>query len=88
MGPSLLSLHVLSGCGGRARSEVIMGHVFPQGALAAITMVGSDGGDGVGRVRARYEPGLLLYLMANTIISGAGVGSTLLKQNPRDSAPC
>ena len=63
MGPSLLSLHVLSGFGGRARSEVIMGHVFPQGALAAITMVGSDGGDGVGRVRARYEPGLLLYLM-------------------------
>ena len=58
MGPSLLSLHVLSGFGGRARSEVIMGHVFPQGALAAITMVGSDGGDGVGRVRARYEPGL------------------------------
>lgn len=83
-----MSLFVLSGFGGGAISEVIMGHVFPQGALAAISLVGSDGGDGVGRVRARYEPGPLLHLIANTIISEAGVGSTLLKQNPRDSGPC
>ena len=36
---------VLSGFGGRAGSELSVGHIFPQGVLAAITLVRGRAGD-------------------------------------------
>ena len=51
MGESQYSLHVPSGFGGRAVFDINTGHIFPQGVLAAITLVG--GGTGVGWARAR-----------------------------------
>ena len=40
VGASLDSLHVPSGFGGRAGSDMSTSHIFPQGVLAASTLVG------------------------------------------------
>ena len=40
---------------GRDGSEVNVGHVFPQGVLAVITLLGGGAGDGGARSRARCE---------------------------------
>ena len=56
MGVSLCSLHVPSGFGGKAESEVSMGHIFSWGVQAAITLVRGRAGDGVARARARCKP--------------------------------
>lgn len=50
VGMSLCNLHVPSGFGGRGGSEVNTVCVSPQGALAAIALVGD--GAGVGGARA------------------------------------
>lgn len=39
MGASLFGLCVPSGFGGRTESEVTLGHMFPQGVLAVMTLV-------------------------------------------------
>ena len=65
---------------GRAGSDVSRSHVFPQGVLAAITLVGGGAGDGADRDRARCELGLLLCSVATTTLRGAGVGPKLLEQ--------
>ena len=52
MGVSLYSLHVPSRFGGRAGSDVSRSHIFPQGVLAAITLVGGGAGDEGARARA------------------------------------
>ena len=44
-GASLCSLHVPNGFGGSAGTEVTTGHIFPQGVLTAITLVGDVAGD-------------------------------------------
>ena len=50
-------LCVPSGFDGRTGSEVSMDHIFFQGVLAAITLIGGGAGDGVVRAGARCEPG-------------------------------
>ena len=61
-----------SGFGGRPGSEVGMRHVFPQGVLAAVTLV--RGGDGGAKARATLEPGLLLCLVTYNALLGARFG--------------
>lgn len=65
-------LHVSRGFGGKARSDVSMSHIFPQGVLAAITLVEYGAWDGGARVRARCELRLLLYSAVNTTLMGTG----------------
>lgn len=62
------------------RSEVSKRHVFPQGVLVAITLLGSGAGDGGARARTRCESGLLLCLVADTILLGTRSGPKVLKQ--------
>ena len=73
VGASLDSLHVPSGFGGRAGSDVLVSYVFTQGVLAAITMVGGGAGDRGARTGARYD--LLLCLVAKKHPIRVGVGS-------------
>ena len=74
VGASLYSLHVTNGFGGRAVSDVLTNHVFPQDGLAAVTLIGSGAGDGGARARAVCWLGLLLCSVANTTPLGVGVG--------------
>ena len=55
VGASLYSLHVPSGLGERAESDVSMSHVFSQFVLAAITLVGGEAAGEGARARARCE---------------------------------
>ena len=82
MGVSLNSLRVPNGFGGRAGSDVSMSHIFPQGVLSAITLVGGWAGDGGARTRANCDPGLLLCSVANTTLLGVESGPRLLEQKP------
>lgn len=77
MGASLYSLHVPSGFAGRAGSDLSLRHVFLQGVLAALTLVGSGTGDGGARAGARCDSGLLLCLVTITAPLGSG-GSFLV----------
>lgn len=52
-----MQLCVPSGFDRRTGSEVSMDHIFFQGVLAAITLVGGGAGDGVVRASAWCEPG-------------------------------
>ena len=72
VGALLYNLCVPSGFGGRARFDVHTSHVFPQGAVAAITLVGGGAG-------ARCDLGLLLCSVANTTLLGTGTGPKLLE---------
>lgn len=54
MGASLFGLCVPSGFGGRTESEVTLGHMFPQGVLAVMTLVRGGAGD----EGAKPEPGV------------------------------
>ena len=70
MGVSLCNLPVSSGFGGRTGSEVIMGYVFSQGALTAVTMVQHRAG--VRRIKAEARCGLGIFpgSMAVAALSG------------------
>ena len=61
-------VYLLSGFGGRAGSEVTMGHINPLDVLAVSNLVGGRAGDGVARARVRCEPEILLCSMAVTIL--------------------
>ena len=52
---TLYSLHVSSGFGGRAGSEVSVGHIFTWAVLETVnpTLMGGRPGDGRATVRAR-----------------------------------
>ena len=80
---TLYSLCVLSGFDGRAGFDV-NSSLFPQGVLAAITLVGGRAGDGGARAIARCELGLPLCSVAVFTLLGWGVrsDSKLLEQNP------
>ena len=82
MGASLYCLHVPSGFGRSAGSDVSSSHIFPQGVLAGIILVGGRAEDGGARAGARHELRLLLYSVANTTLLGVGVGLQLLEQKP------
>jgi len=73
VGVALCRLHVPSGFGGRAESDMHVSYVFTQGVLAAITMVGGGAGDRGARTGARYD--LLLCLVAKKHPIRVGVGS-------------
>ena len=73
MGVSLCSLYVPSGFCWRAGSEVSLGHKFPQGLLAAITLVGGGARDGGTRVSAGVSMSVTV-----TILLGVLVGPTML----------
>ena len=66
----------------RAGSKVSMGHIFPQGVLAALTLVGDGAEDGDARARAMCDLGFLLSSVAVTTLSGLGLGSKVLDQKP------
>lgn len=63
-----------------ARFDMNTSHIFSQGILTAITLVG--GGDGDGRVRARAvsEPGLSLCSVAITALSETESSLKFLEQ--------
>lgn len=54
----------------RAGSEASMGHVVPEGVLAATTLVGSWAGSGGARVRARCETGVVGCSLAVALYPG------------------
>ena len=64
MGASLYRLCVPNAFGGRAGFDMNTSHIFPQGVLAAITLVRSGAGEGGARAGSRCELGLLLYSVA------------------------
>ena len=72
VGASLCRLHVPSVLGGRAGFDVDASHVFPQGVLAAITLVGCVAGIGVARACSGYEEGVPLCSVAVTALSRLG----------------
>lgn len=77
---TLYSLHVSSGFGGRTGSDISMGHIFPHGVLAGVTLVGGGVGDGGATCRARCELGRLLCSVADITLLGERSGLKLLKQ--------
>lgn len=78
---SLCRLHVPSVFSGRAGFDTGAYHIFPQGVLAPVTLVGGVAGDGGARACTGYEMGLLCSLNVTTL-SGAGFAPMLPKQNP------
>ena len=60
MGMSLCNLHVPSGFGGRAGSQLSMGRIILLGVLASITLEKGRAGNGRAKARAKCELGLLL----------------------------
>ena len=64
MGAPLYSLCVPSAFFGRAGFDIITSHIFPQGVLAAITLVGGWAAHGRARTGASFEPGLPLSSVA------------------------
>ena len=87
MGISLHSLCLPNGFDGRAELEMDTVHVFPQGVLLAITLVGGGAGDEVSKARARCELGLSLCSLAVSALLWVGSGSKLLEQKPYGSGP-
>lgn len=58
MGVSLFTLQIPCDVGRRAGSEVSTGHMFTQGGLTAVILVGGETGDeGAGAI-PRFEPEL------------------------------
>ena len=55
VGATLHSLHVPSGFGGEAGSDVNTSHIFLQGMLAAVTLVEGGTAERGARARARCE---------------------------------
>ena len=80
MGESLFSLHVPSGFGGRAGSEVSTDCIFYWSVLAAATFLGGRSGVGGVGARARHKLGLLLGSVAVADLSGSGSGPEELEQ--------
>ena len=70
MGASLCKLCVPNTFSGRVGFDVDGCHIFPQGVLATITMVGGEAGDGVARAGAQCEVGLPLCSVATSTLSG------------------
>lgn len=61
-------------------------HVFSQGKLTAITLVGGRAGDGVARARTTCEPELSICLAAFTPLSGVSSGSKFLEEKTQGSS--
>ena len=79
---SLFSLCVPSDFGRRAGFDMNTSHVFPQGVLAAVTLVGGRAGDGGAKARTRCEVRLPLCSVTITALLRVGLGPRLLGQKP------
>ena len=79
---SLYRLCVPNAYGGKAGSDVDASHIFPQGVLTALTLVGGGARDGRARAEARCKTGLPLCSVAITAPSRVRSNPKLLKQNP------
>ena len=67
--------------GWRARFDVDSSHIFPQGVLSAITLVGGGPGDGWAGTGAECEPGLPPCLLTISTLLGVVSDLKLLGQN-------
>ena len=77
---SLYSLHVPNAFGGRPGFDKNTSHIFPQGVLVAITLVGGGAGSGGARAGAMCKPGLPLCSVAIAALSETGSDPKLLEQ--------
>ena len=68
--------------GGRAGYNRDASHVFPQGVLTAIILVGGGAGNGGVRAAARFKAIIPLCSVAISTLSGAGSDPKLLEQKP------
>ena len=59
-----------------------MSHIFPQGMLAAITLLGGGARDEGTRAGARCELRLLLCSVASTTLLGAELSPMLIQKKP------
>ena len=67
--------------GVRAELDVDASHIFPQGTLATITLIGSVAGVGGTRGCTGSKARFPLYSVAVTALSGVGSALNLLEQN-------
>ena len=56
--------------------------IFPQGVLAAVTLVGGGAGDGGAGASAGYEAGIPLCLVSITALLGVGLTPTCWSRSP------
>ena len=75
-------MHVPTAFGGRAGFDVDASHVFPQGVLAAVTLVGDGAGGGGARDGAVCEAGRPL---CSVVVTALGSAPKLLEWKPRGS---
>lgn len=80
VGMSLCRLQVPNAFHGRDGFVVDVSHVFLQGVLADIILVGSGVGDGGPRARQRYVEGLLFCSVAITTLLGVESAPKSLEQ--------
>ena len=82
VGTSLHKLHLLNVFGVRAGFDADACHLFSQGVLAAVTLVGGVVDVGGARACTGCEVRLALCSVAVTVLSQVGSAPTLLEQNP------
>lgn len=83
MGASLYKLHMPNASGGKAELDIDSGHIFPQGVLAALTLVSGRTGDWGARASTGRDLGFPLYSVPVTTLSGLGsVPKFLMQKKP------
>lgn len=82
MGVSLYRLHVPDTFGRGAGFDMEASHIFPQGVLEIVTLVGVGTGHRGARGRTGSEAILPLYSVTVTALPGMGSDTKFLKQKP------
>ena len=82
MGASLSRLHLPNPFGRSAGIDVDTIHIFLQGMVTTIILVGGVAGDGGARAGSRCKAGLSQCSVAITALSGVDSTPTLLEQKP------
>ena len=80
VGTFVYRLCVPNAFGGIAGFDMDASHIFPQGVLAAITLIGGGAGAREPRASSGCEAGLPCCSMAITTLLGVGSDPTLLEQ--------
>ena len=75
----LCRLHLPSPFGGSAGFDTDTCHIFPQGVVTTLTLLGAVAGDGGARAGSRCEAGLPLCSVAITALSWVGSTPKLLE---------